>query len=232
MSPDHPLDRPAWSALTTTQKSLALGSAQAVRLRPEMGVFVAAADVSAPSLAAMGELIGRYPGAGLFEQEGSELDGRFPAGVEVVNRVVCIQMTAEVLAARGVRGDPAITPLDEADARDMSELAGLTRPGPYRAATHRLGDFIGIREGGVLIAMAGQRLRLDGFTEISAVCTHPDHRGRGLARTLMQVQAERILSAGAVPFLHAAESNPAAIGLYETLGFRARERIAYVVTAD
>jgi predicted GNAT family acetyltransferase len=160
------------------------------------------------------------------------MDALFPAGAEVVNRIVCVQMTCAALTAADAPDDLDVLTLGEADAAEMFELAALTRPGPYRARTHALGEFIGVRRDGRLIAMAGQRLRLDGFTEISAVCTHPDHQGRGLARALMRLQAGRILAAGATPFLHAAHDNAGAIGLYESLGFRTRARIAYTVLAD
>lgn len=228
----HPLDRPAWSALTTRQKALALGGPDAVRLDPVMGVFLAAADASAVSLTAMAALISDHPGSGVFEAEGGPMDALFPAGAEAVNRIVCVQMLCPELQASRTRDDLDVLTLGEADAEEMFELAALTRPGPYRARTHALGDFIGLRREGRLIAMAGQRLRLDGFTEISAVCTHPDHQGQGLARALMRLQAERILTAGETPFLHAAHDNAGAVALYESLGFRIRARIAYTVLAD
>jgi predicted GNAT family acetyltransferase len=86
--------------------------------------------------------------------------------------------------------------------------------------THLLGPFIGVRREGRLVAMAGVRLNLDGFTEVSGVCTHPDHRGRGYAGALMRVVAERMLARGETPWLHAYASNSGAIALYESLGFR------------
>lgn len=232
MTPSHPLDRPAWSALTTRQRGLALGGPAAVRLNPAMGVFLAAADASPDSLSAMEALIAEHPGSGVFEAEGAPMDGLFPIGAEPANRIVCVQMVCSDLTASGGRGDLDVMTLGEADAAEMFELARLTRPGPYRARTHALGDFIGLRRDGRLIAMAGQRLRLDGFIEISAVCTHPEHQGEGLARALMRLQVERILAAGETPFLHAAHDNAGAVGLYESLGFRTRARIAYTVLAD
>lgn len=232
MTPNHPLDRPAWSALTGRQRALARGDARAVRLDPAMGVFLGGADPSDASVAAMAELIANHPGSGVFEAEGSAMDALFPAGVTVANRIVCVQMHCAALSAARTPEDLDILTLGEADAAEMLDLATLTRPGPYRERTHALGDFIGLRRDGRLIAMAGQRLRIDGFIEISAVCTHPDFRGQGLAAALMRLQAERILTAGETPFLHAAHDNAAAIGLYESLGFRARTRIAYTVLTD
>jgi len=115
--------------------------------------------------------------------------------------------------------------LTDADAPDMIELAMLTRPGPFIARTHTMGSFIGIRKEGRLIAMAGERFKLDGYTEVSGVCTHPDWRGRGYAGLLSRIVATRIMARGETPFLHAFITNTAAIRLYESLGFVARRRL-------
>src|SRR5689334_2909734 len=132
-------------------------------------------------------------------------------------------MICETLAPAR-RPDFAVEPLTDADAAQMLALATLTRPGPFFARTHQLGEFIGVRIDGQLAAMAGERMKPDGFTEVSGVCTHPDHRGRGYAGVLSSLVAERIIARGEVPFLHAFADNAAAIGLYETLGFRIRAR--------
>jgi predicted GNAT family acetyltransferase len=104
----------------------------------------------------------------------------------------------------------------------MFALANLTRPGPFCERTHRLGDFVGVKVDGQLVAMAGERLRLPGFTEVSGVCTHPDHRGHGYAAALMSVVAGRIQGWGETPFLHVYAHNTGAIRLYEALGYRVR----------
>jgi predicted GNAT family acetyltransferase len=111
----------------------------------------------------------------------------------------------------------------------MLALATLTRPGPFRARTHTLGRFIGIRDSGRLIAMAGERLKLDGFVEISAVCTHPDYRGRGYGGALMKMVGKRILSEGDTPFLHTYADNTVAIALYRRLGFEVRAEVIHAV---
>ena len=111
----------------------------------------------------------------------------------------------------------------------MLALARLTRPGPFSARTHRLGAFIGVKLDGRLVAMAGERMKPDGFTEVSGVCTHPDHRGRGYAGGLMRLVARRILERGETAFLHAYESNIGAIALYESLGFRRRRTVILTV---
>jgi predicted GNAT family acetyltransferase len=116
----------------------------------------------------------------------------------------------------------AIERLTAADVPAMVALATLTRPGPFALRTPCLGEFWGIKEGGVLIAMAGERLKHQGHTEVSGVCTHPSARGRGLAKALSAHVAQRILDRGESPYLHAYAQNKPAIRLYESLGFRLR----------
>jgi predicted GNAT family acetyltransferase len=108
----------------------------------------------------------------------------------------------------------------------MIALAELTEPGPFRARTHELGQFWGIRREGRLVAMAGERMKLPGFTELSGVCVHPDWRGHGFARDLSAFVAGAIAARGETPFLHVFADNRAAIRLYEQLGFTARREMA------
>ena len=104
----------------------------------------------------------------------------------------------------------------------MVELATLTKPGPFGTRTHELGCYVGIRDGEKLVAMAGERLKVPGFTEVSAVCTHPDHLGKGYAARLMTEVIRRIRERGERPFLHVRSDNARAIALYERLGFGKR----------
>ncbi len=116
--------------------------------------------------------------------------------------------------------------LGGADVPDMIALAQLTKPGPFLPRTHELGQFIGIREQGRLVAMAGERIRLNGYSEVSGVCTHPDYRGRGLARLLSILVSRRIAARGQTPFLHAFASNTSAIRLYESIGYVTRTMVS------
>ena len=110
--------------------------------------------------------------------------------------------------------DERIEKLGEADAADMLELATLTKPGPFTLKAQALGDFWGIKENGRLIAMAGERLKQDGLTELSGVCVHPDFQGKGLGRLMTLYAAGKIFAKGEQPFLHTYASNSVAIGLY------------------
>ncbi|MEU6794080.1 GNAT family N-acetyltransferase [Nonomuraea wenchangensis] len=142
-----------------------------------------------------------------------------PAGWEEAANIPGVQLTGERVAGAHDAGAVRLGP---ADVPEMLDLVARTKPGPFLPRTVELGGYLGIRLGGALVAMAGQRLRPPGWTEISAVCTDPDHRGRGLATRLVLAVAAGIRDRGETPFLHASATNTHAIGLYERLGFRLR----------
>lgn len=222
-SPDlSVLERPIWYALNDGWRAHAEGSRTALRLRRDLGVFGAAADTGPAALEALAELV---PEDGdtlwLVERDPPE-----PPGCVTVAEARCVQMVADVTGPAPT-SPVTIGALGAGDACDMLALADLTKPGPYILGTHRLGRFIGVRdEGGRLIAMAGERMRMAGLAEVSAVCTHPDAQGRGLATLLMRHVMARIVARGERPFLHAYDSNAAAIALYERLGFRLTGSVA------
>lgn len=115
-----------------------------------------------------------------------------------------------------------IVALTPADSPEMVELATLTKPGPFGTRTHELGTYLGIRHEGKLVAMSGERLKVPGYTEVSAVCTHPEHTGKGYAGTLMREVMQGIRQRGEVPFLHVRQDNLRAIDLYKRLGIAER----------
>ncbi|WP_269515020.1 GNAT family N-acetyltransferase [Brevundimonas subvibrioides] len=225
----HPLDRAVWNALNTRLAGFVTpdSDTRAVRIDPEVGVFLCGADATPESLAAMADLARRYPGAGIIERTGGPMAAPDLPDIEVVDRIPLVQMVATALTPGGP--DPVFETLTEADAPDMLALATLTKPGPFRSATRRLGPFIGIRSAGRLVAMAGRRMRVDGFTELSGVCTHPDWRGRGHAAALSRAVAGEILAAGEGVFLHAFAEHPATIAFYRSLGFEVRAEMTYTI---
>jgi len=208
------LQRPIWHALTTRQSGLAAGTPRARRFPFDVSAFAATAQDDPASLAALLPLA--VPGQPLvFLQEGPIPT---PPGFVEEFRGSGVQMTATCVDAPDRTAD--VLDLGEDDAADMLALATLTRPGPFLSRTNTLGAFVGIRDdGGRLVAMAGERLRVQGHTEVSGVCTHPDARGHGHAALLSGIVAGRILDRGETPFLHAFAANRTAIDLYSRLGF-------------
>lgn len=141
---------------------------------------------------------------------------RTPSGWEHIETVDLVQYSGEAVVPHA---DPEAVVLGPSDVADMTALVDLTRPGPFLPRTIEMGTYLGVRDdGGRLIAMAGQRLHLPGWVEISAVCTHPDARGRGLARRLVAAVAQVTVDGGDTPFLHTTADNPAR-RLYEAMGF-------------
>jgi predicted GNAT family acetyltransferase len=213
----HPLDAPVWQALTTRQAALARGDRSARRIDPDYGLFAAVATHDPDSHAALAALVAPGETIGLFELAP-------PAALPGFRRTLtacCMQMVA-------ADPPPSATdalPLGDADAAEMIALAELTRPGPFFRHTHRFGGFLGMRIDGRLAAMAGTRLALPGYREVSGVCTHPDYRGRGLAAGLIAAVAGAIHAAGDTPFLTSYADNAGAIALYRRLGFVPRDEI-------
>lgn len=216
----NPLDRPIWSALTSRQAEFAEGGELALRYRSSIEPFAATAADDDASLAALANLA--VPGNFLLLIQAQP--SPVASGLTPVHDAVGVQMVA-ARPISGERPEDAV-PLGDADVPEMIALAELTKPGPFRAETHRLGQFWGIRRDGRLVAMAGERMKFDGYTEVSGVCAHPDWRGQGFARALSAFVAHCISERGETPFLHAYADNQAAIRLYEQLGFAIRCEMA------
>lgn len=207
------LQRPVWDSLSGAHQGLSEGGDLARRYRADVNVFASPRDDDADAMRAMASLA--RPGDLIVMLQRAPI----PAlpGFVVAKSAAGVQMVATRPVADVA--DARIVPLGEDDAAEMVTLATLTEPGPFRSNTYTMGRFVGIRINGRLAAMAGERMRPEGFIEVSGVCAHPDFRGQGLARLLSQRVAARIQSEGATPFLHAWATNSAAIRLYESLGF-------------
>jgi predicted GNAT family acetyltransferase len=226
MSSIHPLDRPVWQTLSGRQAALSLGGSDARRFDPDYGAFAAARDGSPAALAALEALIPDEGEVWLVEAEAPAL----PPGVVAKVSAVCNQMVCTALTPTPPAPAFEILDLTEADARAMYDLAILTNPGPFFARTHQLGAFVGVKDAsGALVAMAGERMRPPGFTEVSGVCTHPDHRGHGYAAALTRRVTQRILARGEGAFLHVYDHNRGAIAVYEALGFAFRRTVIATV---
>jgi ribosomal protein S18 acetylase RimI-like enzyme len=223
----HPLDRPVWSALTTEQANLASATGAAVRIDPAYGPFAAARDTSDEAQAALvATLDGPEDRIGVVERAAWPA----PPGTRVLGGGDLVQMVFEG-GAVDTADDPRIELLGEADAEEMAALAYATEPGPWSSSTHRYGPYYGIRIGGRLAAMAGERLRLPGLAELSGVSTWPEFRGQGLAAALVRRVVRGFVARGDTPFLHCYAANVGAVALYEKLGFRVRAPMTFTILA-
>lgn len=222
----HPLDNPIWKALNTAQARFAEIGASVRKFPAEMSLLAAFAEPSPDNYASLASLLSPEERVGLFLPDPPDP----PAGWIVRHSIPLFQMVYEKTDLAKVHSNGVeFVPLTQADVPEMLALTKLTKPGPFNARTHEMGDYLGIRDAGTLIAMAGERLRIPGYTEISAVCTHPDHLGHGYATALMRTFMARICSRGEVPFLHVRCDNSRAVQLYERLGFSTRVTLHYAV---
>jgi ribosomal protein S18 acetylase RimI-like enzyme len=216
----HPLDNPVLSSLAGPHRGLALVQGRAARYPADVSPFGALPDepgaadwADAARLFAPDEPL-VFPG----------LSAAPPPDWEVLRLGEGVQLVADSLDAGP---DDEAVALGPADVPDMLRLVERTKPGPFLPRTIELGAYLGIRRDGELVAMAGERLRPPGWTEVSAVCTDPAWRGHGLASRLTRAVAAGIVARGETPFLHAIAANVTAIRLYKELGFTHRRDIQF-----
>jgi len=220
----HPLDNVIWQALTTRQAQFAEAFDGARRFIPEVTLLSAFEEPTAGGYAALARLVGVDTTAVFLDKPyEARPEWDFVAGAPLL-QMVC---------GNGTRVRPSevteIVELGFPDSSQMLELTKLTKPGPFGPRTHELGNYVGIRDDGKLVAMAGERLKVPGYTEVSAVCTHPEHTGRGYAAVLMMEIMRRIRERGETPFLHVRQDNARAVALYERLGFKTRKLAHFAV---
>jgi predicted GNAT family acetyltransferase len=223
---EHPLDNVVWKARTGKQRRFALGNEQVLRYPAAVAPFAAMADHSPASFDAL---------RGLIQAEGpsaltTPVELRVPAGFSVLRHAKLVQMIW------GSESSPTSTlehdRLVERDVPDMLALTTATEPGPFGPRTFELGEYLGVRFDGKLVAMAGERMKLDGLTEISAVCVDPAFRGQGHAIGLMKLLIAAIRARGETPFLHVLASNESAIAIYRKLGFVERRNMHLTVLGE
>ncbi|MGP0021017.1 MAG: GNAT family N-acetyltransferase [Candidatus Sulfotelmatobacter sp.] len=217
----HPLDNVIWQALTTRDAQFAESFDEARRFVRELGPLGAFREDGERGFASLAGLVGPGGTIGLFLDDPYEAR----AGWSFLAGAPLLQMVAGDGVAPHTRQDPSseVIELGTQDSPEMIALTALTKPGPFGNRTHELGTYLGIRREGKLVAMAGERLKVPGHTEVSAVCTHPEHTGKGYAGILMTEVMRRIRERGETPFLHSRQDNVRAIELYKRLGFLPRK---------
>jgi GNAT superfamily N-acetyltransferase len=221
------LDNPIYHALGHAHATLALGDQRARRYPPVIGPLAGIREptteciAALPALAEPGDTIVLFLNAPIPTPPGLTLalDGS-------LDQMLCPVDSPNIAQAltRPLPDAAILRPLTPADYPAMVDLAHLTEPGPFRHHTAELGEFFGILTGTRLLAMAGERTRVPGFTEVSGVCTHPDARGRGYAHTLIARVHQQIRARGDLPYLHSWSSNASAIAVYQRLGYTLRRQ--------
>jgi len=225
------LDNPVWWAIRGAQRELATTTSLAARFDPAVSPFGAFSGEPSPDHWAD---LARLAGSGGMVALTGET-GRPPAGWNVLLTLSGVQMLGD-----RVRPDPMMAkgprhptdsprPLGEPDVQDMLELVADAQPGPFLPRTVDFGGYVGVRRQGRLVAMAGERLRPPGYTEISAVATATDHRHQGLGELVVRAVTAAVLARGEVPFLHVASDNTVAIRLYQRMGFTLRREVSFLV---
>lgn len=206
------LDNPVWYALMTQHSGLAITAAGAAKYPHEIAPFAAVGDPPGRAAMQLASLI--EDGESVF-LVGVAVEP--PPGWTLESKKPCLQMICRAPPPE-VPGPP-VTELSGSQRDDMLALTALVFPGFFRPRTLEMGRYIGIYDGARLAAMAGERMRLDGFQEISAVCTHPDYGGRGYAQRLVSLLCHGAFQRGFVPFLHVYHDNARAIAVYRRQGF-------------
>ena len=213
------LDNPVWFALSETHAGYSISHANIKFYHPEYCPFgaITAADDLAGALQEYSTcchqfyIVGQKPNV--------------PSSLHLRKQLVCLQMVID----RNISypASEEIVTIGSDQATELFDLVNLVQPGYFNSKTRLLGKYFGIFKDETLVAVTGERMKMDGFTEVSAVVTHPEYTGRGYAKQLVAHTVNEILKEGKIPFLHVAETNTNAIGLYQKLGFRKRRKMNF-----
>jgi ribosomal protein S18 acetylase RimI-like enzyme len=221
---EHVLDNPAWNALISGNKNLSFGNNQVKHFDQSVSPFVAFNENTHANFDQLYELL-PFKRPALFV---TPVEMEIPGPWKVLQVIKGVQMVCNGVTEQH-KAEADLVPLTEAHITQMLELTKLTNPGPFAAKTIDFGHYQGVFEGDQVVAMAGQRMHAFNCAEVSAVCTHPDHTGKGYARALLLSQVNRIKEAGEIPFLHVRGDNERAIKVYEHLGFSVRSAAYFYV---
>lgn len=218
-SPTDKLDNPVWYSLTETHQRFAIVYDEVKFYQPAYCPFGGFTN-----LARTGNALQQYAKlAGNFFVVGDRPD--VPTGLIMHNELVCRQMVLDTIPTIEIQDEIIELPPTQYD--KLFNLVNLVQPGYFRKQTPLLGAYFGIYKDGKLVAATGERMQMHGYTEISAVVTHPDYTGKGYAKQLVARTAKKIFGENKIPYLHVADTNASAISLYEKLGFVTRRKISF-----
>ncbi|WP_330342396.1 GNAT family N-acetyltransferase [Streptomyces sp. NBC_00557] len=220
---EHVLDNPVYASLSSPHHAhLARGRGRVLRYLDDVAPFLGLPDhPTEQDWADAAQILGSGTAVHVHPAEPA------PPAWNVIDRFDLVQMTASAVVEGAA--DPRAIRLEAADVPEMLDLTRRTAPGPFLRRTIELGTYFGIRQGRTLIAMAGERMRAPGWVEISAVCTAPEHQGKGLGSSLMRTLIGHITARGDNAFLHVAATNTSAVRLYKALGFTIRRELPLTV---
>jgi GNAT superfamily N-acetyltransferase len=213
------LDNPVWFALNETHAEYSVGHANIKFYEPEycpFGAITSSDDLTNP-LQTYSEschnfyIVGQKP--------------PIPPSLYLRKQLVCLQMMIERTIS--YPSTEEIIAIGSDHANELFQLVNLVQPGYFKSKTRLLGEYFGIFKDDILVAVTGERMKMDGFTEVSAVVTHPEYTGRGYAKQLVGHTVNEILKQNKIPFLHVAENNESAINLYLKLGFGKRRKMNF-----
>ena len=216
---DYKLDNPVWYSLAEAHKEYAINHSGIKFYHPDycpFGGIITTKNIEKPiveyaTLADSFFIVGHQP--------------KLPSHLVIKKELVCLQMVIHNKIDIPIKDH--ITPLTPEHAPELFDLVTLVQPGYFRPKTRLLGSYYGIFKNGQLVSVTGERLKMNDFTEVSAVVTHPDHLGQGYAKQLIAHTVNNLFHKNSRPYLHVAATNSSAIGLYEKLGFTKRREISF-----
>jgi predicted GNAT family acetyltransferase len=220
----HPLDNPVWNALISADKHLNQGNEHVAYLNENIAPFVGMPYWEPAHQSSLQQLLPPHRSWSVMIANPVIFESfctlRFTTNLF---QMVCRKPSKPKTNSKKIRL------LTAKDVKEMVALTALTKPGPFLTETISMGNYYGAFENNQLVSMAGERFHLTGYSEISAVCTHPAYTGKGLGTQLVAHMMEEIIKQGKTPFLHVRVDNLAAIQLYEKLGFQVRREMYFAV---
>jgi hypothetical protein len=218
------LVNPVWSALNSVDQRLNIGDEEVSYFDSEVSPFVAMQDWCDEAQLNALEKLPSGRSWFVMREGGVKFIDDFVQVITIpLYQMVCKDFKSNLLS------DVDVRLLGEEHLESMLSITGLTKPGPFMSRTIEFGNYKGLFVGDRLVSMAGERLHVEGYTEVSAVCTHPNQLGKGFGAHMLSILSADVLAKGNIPFLHVRQDNKRAIGMYERLGFEVSREIFFAI---